>query len=171
MLKNYSLEGVSTYDINILPDERGYFSEGIRSDWVDIINEAIVQTNISYSYPGMVRAWHRHIRGQIDMFLVLRGSLKICAYDETSKRMSEIVTSQDKLQIVRIPGHYFHGTKNVGIEPSLAIYFVNRLYDYKNPDEERRPWNDKKIIPVEINGNSKDPRINLPWDWFYPPHK
>jgi dTDP-4-dehydrorhamnose 3,5-epimerase len=53
----------------------------------------------------------------------------------------------------------------------LTVYFVTRLYDYKNPDEERKPWNDPKIIPVEINGNKNDPRVNKPWDWFYPPHK
>jgi len=29
---------------------------------------------------------------------------------------------------------------------------VNRLYDYADPDEERRPWNDQTIIPRSIKG-------------------
>ena len=97
--------------------------------------------------------------------------MKICAYDEETKRLVEVIGSGDKPTLVRIPGHYVHGTKAVSSEPSLTMYFTNRLYDYKNPDEERRPWNDPKIVPLEINGDKNDPRVNKPWDWFYPPYK
>ena len=147
------------------------FAEALRQDWRDFIEEPIAQVNLSSSYPNMVRAWHKHLRGQVDYFLVLRGAMKICAYDEETKRLVEVIGSGDKPMLARIPGHYLHGTKTVSSEPSLLVYFVNRLYDYKNPDEERRPWNDPKIIPAEINGNKNDPRVNKPWDWFYPPYK
>jgi len=61
------LEGVKTYDIKKSPDERGFFSEILRQDWKDLLeNEWITQTNLSYSYPGIIRAWHRHLRGQVD---------------------------------------------------------------------------------------------------------
>ncbi len=73
--------------------------------------------------------------------------------------------------LIRIPGHYFHGFKAIADEPSLMIYFVNKIYNYKNPDEERIPWDDQSIIPVKINGNTSDPRVGHAWDWFYPPHK
>ena len=170
-MKELSLEGVRTYDINLIPDERGFFAEALRQNWNEFIDEWITQVNLSMSFPGMVRAWHRHNRGQVDYFLVIKGAMKICAYDEKTKRLAEVIGSGDKPTLIRIPGHYFHGTKTVSSEPSLTMYFVNRLYDYKNPDEERRPWNDPTIIPVEINGNKYDLRANKPWDWFYPPHK
>ena len=67
--------------------------------------------------------------------------------------------------------HYYHGTKTIGNETSLTIYFVTRLYDYRDPDEQRRPWNDPNVVPSQINGRKDDPRIGNPWDWFYPPHK
>jgi dTDP-4-dehydrorhamnose 3,5-epimerase len=171
MPKEYPLAGVKTYGINLFPDERGYFAEALRQDWKEFIDEGIVQANISYSYPGIVRAWHKHLRGQVDYFLVLKGAMKICAYDEGTKKLIEVVGSGEKPTLIRIPGHYLHGTKTVSSEPSLTVYFVNKLYDHKNPDEERRPWNDPGIIPLEINGNKNDPRINKPWDWFYPPYK
>jgi dTDP-4-dehydrorhamnose 3,5-epimerase len=171
MPKEYPLAGVKTCEINMLPDERGFFAEALRQDWHDFIDEWMVQANLSYSYPGIVRAWHWHLRGQVDYFLVLRGALKICAYDEPTKRLVEVIGSGDKPTLVRIPGHYVHGTKAVSSEPSLTMYFTNRLYDYKNPDEERRPWNDRQIVPSEINGDKNDPRVNKPWDWFYPPYK
>jgi len=170
-MKEYPLPGIKTYEINLIPDERGFFAEALRQDWKEFIDDWIVQANLSYSYPGMVRAWHRHERGQVDYFLVLKGAMKICAYDEESKRLVEVIGSEKKPVIIRIPGHYLHGTKTISSEPSLTMYFVNRLYDYKNPDEIRRPWNDSTIIPSEINGNKNDPRVGKAWDWFYPPHK
>ena len=166
------LEGVKIYDLKKFPDERGFFSEILRQNWKDLLgDEWIAQANLSYSYPGIVRAWHRHLRGQVDYFIVAKGVMKICAYDDKTKQLDEIVASEHKLQVVRIPGHYWHGTKTIGNEPSLTIYFVTRLYNYKKPDEERRPWNDPTIIPTEINGKKDDPRAGKPWDWFSPPHK
>lgn len=170
-MKEYPLEGVKAYEINILPDERGFFAEALRGDWSDFIDEPVTQANLSYSYPNVIRAWHKHLRGQVDYFLVLKGAMKICAYDEQTKRLAEVIASAEKPALVRIPGHYLHGTKTISSEPSLAVYFVNKLYDYKDPDEKRRPWNDPEIIPSEINGNRNDPRVEKPWDWFYPSYR
>jgi dTDP-4-dehydrorhamnose 3,5-epimerase len=171
-MKEYPLKGVKVQEINIIPDERGFFAEALRQDWKDLLEEDwIMQANISYSYPNIVRAWHKHEKGQVDYFLVLKGAMKICAYEEETGRMVEIIASGEKPSIVRIPGKYLHGTKTVSNTPSLTVYFVTKLYDYKNPDEKRRPWNDPKIIPTEINGKKDDSRVGKPWDWFQPPHK
>ena len=171
-MKEYPLKGVKTNEINILPDERGFFAEALRQDWKEMFeDEWAMQVNVSSSYPNVVRAWHKHVRGQVDYFLVLKGAMKICAYEEETGKLAEVITSGEKPTIVRIPGKYLHGTKTVSNEPSLTVYFVTRLYDYKNPDEIRRPWNDQKIVPTEINGKKDDPRVGKPWDWFSPPHK
>ena len=171
-MKEYALNGVKTYEIIILSDERGFFSEALRSDWKDFLeDEQLIQINLSYSYPTVVRAWHKHLRGQIDHFLVLKGAMKICAYEEETGKMAEIIVSEKNPTLVRIPGKYLHGTKTIGNQPSLLVYFVNKLYDYDNPDELRIGWNNQTIIPTEINGKTNDPRVGKPWDWFYPPHK
>jgi len=171
-VKNYPLEGVKVYELKVIPDERGFFAEALRQDWVELLNgEWVVQANLSYSYPGIVRAWHKHERGQVDYFLVVKGAMKICAYDEVTGKIVEIIGSEHKPSIIRIPGKYWHGTKTISDIPSVTIYFVTRLYDYKNPDELRRPWNDPTIVPTEINGRKDDPRVGKPWDWLYPPNK
>ena len=162
------LPGVKTIDIKKNVDERGFFAEIQREDWKDLLSDdKIVQANLSYTYPGMIRAWHRHNRGQVDYFVVVKGSLKICAYDDkpgsaTMGQLDEVVTSGERLQAVRIPGLYWHGTKTLGNKPSIAVYFVNRMYDPKNPDEDRRPWNDPAIT---------DPKTGKSFDWNKPPHK
>lgn len=167
-VREYDLPGVKTYDLKVIPDDRGFFSEAIRKDWKEFTGgDEIVQANVSFSYPGIIRAWHRHLRGQVDYFLVLQGAMKICAYDDreglpTKGKLVEIIASSQKPQIVRILGIYWHGTKTISSEPSLLVYFTTRLYDHQNPDEERRPWNDPSII---------DSRTGQPYDWNRPPHK
>ena len=167
-IQEFELEGVKVIDIKKNPDERGFFAEAARKDWSDLFGEQwISQANLSQSYPSIIRAWHRHAREQIDYFLVIQGAMKIVAYDgneksKTYSKMVELVASEQRLQIVTIPGHYWHGTKTIGNIPSLTMYFVNNLYDYKKPDEERRPWNDSSII---------DPKTNQAYDWNMPPHK
>lgn len=171
-ITDYPLAGLKSYLVNQLPDERGFFAEVLRHDWAEFVEEDLsVQANLSFSYPGIVRAWHRHLRGQVDFFLVVKGAMKICAYDDETAHLVEVVGSADKLQLVKVPGHYWHGTKTVSSEPSLTVYFTTRLYDYSDPDEERRPWNDPAVAPKMINGKTGDQRSGKPWDWFAPPHK
>jgi dTDP-4-dehydrorhamnose 3,5-epimerase len=166
------LKGITLKPLKRACDERGCFTEIMRQDWKDLLGQdQPVQTNSSITYPGIIRAWHRHNRGQTDYFIVLKGALKICAYDEETKELDEIISTGLDLQVLRMPGHYWHGFKAVGNETALLIYFTTKLYDYQNPDEERRPWNDPKILPKLINGKKDDPRTGKPWDWNLSPHK
>ena len=164
------LPGIVIKPLRRFADERGFFTEIMRTDWSDVIQDEIVQTNMSVSYPGMIRAWHRHERGQVDHFLVVRGALKICAYDDETMELGEIISAGDNPQMVRVPGHYWHGFRVVGNEPAMLVYFVNRLYNYSNPDEIRRPWNDPTLMPATINGK-KEERTGKAWDWFGPAFK
>lgn len=151
------MKGVKVIDLKKNVDERGFFCEVLRDDWTDLTEgDKIVQASLSMSYPGVVRAWHRHSRGQIDYVIVIKGVVKACAFDEKTGQLDEIVLGGDKLQVLRIDGKYWHGTKNVGDEPSLTLYVATKLYDYQKPDEERLPPNTEKII---------DPRTRKPYEW------
>lgn len=166
------LKGINVKQIKRLSDERGFFTEVMRIDWKTLfVEDKIEQANLSVTYPGIIRAWHRHMRGQTDYFIVLKGTIKICAYNEKTKELNEIISTSKDMQIVRVPGQYWHGFKAIGDEPATLLYFTTKLYDYSNPDEERRTWNDPTIKPKTINGKEDDPRINKPWDWNHPPHK
>ena len=157
------LEGIKIRELKKIPDERGFFAEVFRKDWSNFLEgEWIEQANFSVSYPNIIRAWHRHQKGQIDYFVVLQGSMKICVYDEKTRSLDEIISSEHKIQIVRVPGQYWHGTKTIGNKPSLLVYFVTKLYDHHNPDEDRRKWNDPTIIK---------PETKQPYDWNELPFK
>jgi len=166
------LKGIKVKPLKRTCDERGCFTEIMRKDWKDLLGrDQPVQTNFSITYPGIIRAWHRHNRGQTDYFIVLRGALKICAYDEETNELDEIILTGLDIQVLRMPGRYWHGFKAVGNETALLIYFTTNLYDYQNPDEERRPWNDPKIVPKLVNGKKDDLRTGKPWDWNLSPYK
>ena len=160
-IKSYDL-GVKILTPKINIDERGFVSEVFRSDWKEFFDGKFPeQVNISKSNPNVIRAWHKHNRNQTDYFMVQKGTMKICAYDgdkesSTYGKLVEIKASGKKLQIIKIPGHLWHGTKTISNEPSITIYFLTNLYDYSNPDEERINWNDSLII---------DPRTKKPYDW------
>jgi dTDP-4-dehydrorhamnose 3,5-epimerase len=144
----------------------------MRKDWKTIFGEdEVAQANLSITYPGIVRAWHRHLRGQIDYFLALKGAIKICAFEEKTEELNEVVSTGEMLQIVRVPGHYWHGFKALGTEPAMLLYFPTKLFDHAQPDEERRPWNDPSLIPKSINGKKDDPRVGKQWDWNFSANK
>ena len=173
----YLIESLGMRDINKNVDERGFFSELIRDDWKDLLkSDKIVQFNLSYSYPGIVRAWHRHNMGQFDCFTCIDGAVKVCAYNDrpdsaTFGEIDEIILSRERLMQLKVPGVLWHGYMVVSDKPATVLYGVNKLYDYKNPDEERRPWNDEKVVPLSVNGKKNDPRVGKPWDWNYLPYK
>ncbi len=154
--------GVQILSPKINTDERGFVSEIFRNDWKGFFEkDKPEQVNISKSHPGVIRAWHRHLRDQVDFFTVLKGTVKICVFDnnkesKTFGKLVEIIASEDKLQIIKVPGNFWHGTKTMGKQSSLTVYFINNMYNYQDPDEERIPWDDSSII---------DPRTKLPYDW------
>ena len=91
-VKELWLPGIKLVEIERFIDERGMFHELRRSDWRELLgDDTIVQVDMSITYPGIIRAWHRHLRGQVDYLFIARGSAKICAYDEAIEAISDRV--------------------------------------------------------------------------------
>lgn len=97
------------------------------------------QINVSYSYPGTIRAFHRHQK-QWDIWYVVKGQLEIA-----------VVTPNGKLRLIYmgegdnplpIAPQYWHGFRVLGNEEAILLYYVTDKYDPDNPDEERAEWNE-----------------------------
>ena len=150
-IQKYDLD-VQTLTLDVKNDDRGYVMEIFRTDWVEFFGKDLPkQMNFSKSKPGVIRAWHKHNRNQIDYFLVQKGKVRICVYDGNKKsntfgKLVEIDVNGNLPKIIKVPGHFWHGTKNIGTEISETVYFLTNLYDYNNPDEERMNWDDLSII-------------------------
>jgi dTDP-4-dehydrorhamnose 3,5-epimerase-like enzyme len=86
MLEPVMLEGIVVKRLKRFSDERGFFTETMRTDWKDLFqDDTVAQANLSITYPNIIRAWHKHLKGQTDYFIALKGNIKICVYDEKTE--------------------------------------------------------------------------------------
>jgi len=105
----------------------------------------------SLTFPGVVRAWHRHPRTkQRDHLCFFQGLAKVVVYDDregssTKELLNEFIVGEDNLTLLKIPGECWHGFKALGAKPAVLINFPDKLYDYQNSDEERLPPDTDKI--------------------------
>lgn len=143
------IHDVETRQLQVNVDERGHLVEIFREDW-ELYDTDPAMSYFSLSYPGVVRAWHRHTRGQVDHFICPSGRIKVGIYDDRDDSPSQgelntFVISEHNQKAIRIPGDCWHGFKVIGNEQALLINFPTNLYDYEDPDEERLPADTDKI--------------------------
>jgi dTDP-4-dehydrorhamnose 3,5-epimerase len=152
------IDGVEIRELQVNTDERGHLVEMYREDW-NTYNPDPVMSYYSMTYPGIVRAWHRHHEEQVDHFVCPKGRIKIGVYDErddspTEGELNTFVIGEHDQRAVRIPGDCWHGFKTIGDDPAFLVNFPTNLYDYDDPDEERIPYDTDRI----------------PLDWDEEPH-
>lgn len=139
------IHDVEIDELQINEDERGSLTEIWRSDWNIYRGEdEPAMSYLSETYPGIVRAWHRHNRGQIDHFVIPRGKAKVGVYDDrdgspTEGELDTYILGEGNMNVIRVPGDCWHGFKAIGDERVMLLNFPTNLYDYEDPDEERLP--------------------------------
>ena len=151
------IQGVEVEPLHVLPDDRGCFAElfrfgepGMERDF-DAAHHAHIQVAFTVSYPGVIKAIHYHFE-QIDLWAPISGMLQVCLYDlrepsPTCGGLNTLFVGSSRPWKLRIPPGVGHGYKVLGIESSVLVYTMNRLY---NPHDEGR-------IPYD------DPGINYDW--------
>lgn len=153
------IHDVKIRELQVNVDERGHLVETFREDW-DEYSPNPSMSYYSLTYPGIIRAWHRHLKGQVDYFTCPQGRIKVGIYDDrtdspTEGELNTFVIGEDNPKMVRVPGDCWHGFKAIGSKPALMINYPSELYDYEDPDEERLPYDTDEI----------------PLDWEEPPHE
>lgn len=133
------IDGVVIKPLKVIPDERGYLMEIIRSD--DSFFEKFGQCYLTAVYPGVVKGWHYH-KVQVDHFCVVKGMAKVVLYDgregsKTKGEVNEFFMGERNPIALRIPCGVLHGMKGVGIETALLLNTPSEVYDYAQPDEYR----------------------------------
>ena len=75
------IQGIEIRKLEKHADERGFLCELLRKDWS--IFKEFTMAYFSTTYPGVVRAWHRHSKTkQIDNMCIVQGMAKIAVYDD-----------------------------------------------------------------------------------------
>ncbi len=133
------IQGVVVKPLKIIPDERGYLMEILRSD--DPFFRKFGQAYLTVVYPEVVKGWHFH-KIQTDHFCVVKGMAKVVLYDRreasaTRGEINEFFMGERNPILLSIPDGVLHGMKGVGVEPALLLNLPTEPYDYAHPDEYR----------------------------------
>lgn len=141
------IEGVKTRKLRLIPDERGYLLEMLRSDWEEY--ERFGQVYMTAVYPGVVKGWHYH-QIQTDHFMCVQGMAKVVLYDgrpdsPTHSEINEFFIGSQNSVLLKIPPGVMHGFKGISQEITLIINVPTELYNYDKPDEYRLPAHTDQI--------------------------
>ena len=141
------IEGVVTRKLKVIPDERGFLMEMLRSDYPEF--QKFGQVYLTVGYPEVVKGWHYH-KKQTDNFFVVKGMAKVVLYDmrensRTKGEINEFFLGEQNPTMVLIPPMVVHGFKAVGPEPAYLINVPTELYNYEKPDEYRMDPYDNDI--------------------------
>lgn len=141
------IEGVKTRKLRVIPDERGYLMEMLRSDWEEY--EKFGQVYVTAVYPGVVKGWHYH-KIQTDHFICLQGMAKVVLYDgregsPTWGEINEFFIGSLNPMLIKIPPGVMHGFKGISQEIALIVNVPTELYNYQQPDEYRLPAHTDQI--------------------------
>ena len=109
-------------------DERGWLVEILRDDE---IKEEIKQVYFSTSKPGVIRGNHYH-KHKVEWFSVVKGKAKLVLEDNESKEREELILSEDKPAIVKVPPNISHAIQNISDDEMYLIVIVNEVF---NPDD------------------------------------
>ncbi|HAG07385.1 MAG: dTDP-4-dehydrorhamnose 3,5-epimerase [Clostridia bacterium 62_21] len=141
------IHGVQVKRLRLIPDDRGFLMEMLRSDWPEFMKFG--QSYVTCCYPGVVKAWHYHQK-QWDHFVCVHGMAKVVLYDPredspTRGKVNEFHIGYLNPLLVKIPPLVYHGFAAEGKDMALIVNFPTEVYNYADPDEHRRPFDDPAI--------------------------
>lgn len=125
----------------------GFLMEILRED--DALLKKFGQTVFTLAYKGTIKAFHWH-KKQDDLWFISSGKARVVLYDarkdsKTFGKTQVIFAGVDDYKLIFIPVGVAHGYQVLSDEPVALFYHVTEMYDPKNPDEERIPYDDPKI--------------------------
>lgn len=123
---SYLPEDKFSYDLKMNVDDRGSFTEFIKSPERG-------QVSVNVSKPGITKGNHWH-HTKNEKFLVVSGEGLIQFRKINSDKIIEYKVSGEKFEVVDIPIGYTHNIINVGNTDLVTVMWANETFDLENPD-------------------------------------
>jgi len=161
-IKKTPIAGVLEIFPKVFEDERGYFFESFRSDWLEKegVDETWIQDNQSYSQKGTVRGLHfqREPYEQAKLVRVIKGKVLDVVLDlrkgsDTFGFYYSTILDSEKHNLLYIPAGFAHGFSV--LEDAIFVYKCSNYYN-KN-SEGGIIWNDKGL---QIDWMVKNPIVS-----------
>jgi UDP-2-acetamido-2,6-beta-L-arabino-hexul-4-ose reductase len=123
---SYLPEDKFSYDLKMNVDQRGSFTEFIRTPERG-------QVSVNISKPGVTKGNHWH-HTKNEKFLVVSGKGVVRFRKIDSNEVLEYFVSGERMEVVDIPTGYAHNITNTGSEDLITIMWANETYDPQNTD-------------------------------------
>ncbi len=123
---SYLPEDQFAYDLKMNVDERGSFTEFIRTPDRG-------QVSINISKPGITKGNHWH-HTKNEKFLVVSGQGIIRFRKPDEENIIEYFVNGEKMEVIDIPVGYTHNIENIGETNMVTIMWVNEPFDPENSD-------------------------------------
>ncbi len=141
------IDGVKVKKLRVMPDERGRLTEILRKD--DELFRGFGQVYVTTTYPGVVKAWHKH-RKQTDNIACVAGMIKVALYDgregsPTRGQVDQFYLGVHNPVLLQVPAGIYHGWMCVSGEEAVVVNVPTEVYVYAEPDEQRLDAHDKSI--------------------------
>ena len=141
------IAGVHLTDLKLIPDDRGYLMEILRDDDPHFVKFG--QCYVSATFPGLIKAWHAH-EVQTDNFCCVHGNVRVGLWDgradsPTYRETQSVVIGDLNRKRITIPPGVWHGWICLGTETAIVLNAPSEHYNYTQPDELRRAWDDPEI--------------------------
>ncbi|WP_024607986.1 capsular polysaccharide biosynthesis protein CapF [Pseudoalteromonas sp. TAB23] len=115
-----------TYDVPSYTDERGSFSEMLKTTDSG-------QFSFFTAHPGITRGGHYH-HSKNEKFLVLKGEARFKFKQIATGEEYEVNTSEAVRTIVETVPGWTHDITNVGSEELIVMLWANEIFDRDKPD-------------------------------------
>ena len=123
---SYLPENEFSYPLNMHCDERGSFTEFLRT-------QERGQVSVNISLPGIVKGNHWH-HTKNEKFLVVKGQGVIRFRKIGTDNVISYRVSGEHLEVVDIPTGYTHNIENVGDTEMVTVMWANEPFDPQHPD-------------------------------------
>ncbi len=120
-----------TYDVPSYTDERGSFSEMLKT-----IDSG--QFSFFTAHPGITRGGHYH-HTKNEKFLVLKGKARFKFKHIVTGDEYELNTSEDIRTIVETVPGWTHDITNIGSDELVVMLWANEIFDRDKPDTVAMP--------------------------------
>ncbi|MBU3602780.1 NAD-dependent epimerase/dehydratase family protein [Polynucleobacter sp. AM-25C3] len=123
---SYLPPGEFVYDLPKYGDERGVFVEMLKT-------KDSGQFSFFTALPGITRGGHYH-HTKTEKFLVIKGKARFGFRNIVTNERYEVVTSEERPQVVETVPGWTHDVTNIGNDEMVAILWANEIFDHQNPD-------------------------------------
>ncbi|MEK6826507.1 MAG: dTDP-4-dehydrorhamnose 3,5-epimerase family protein [Nanoarchaeota archaeon] len=132
------MEGIEFKQIKIFANDQGYLFETVRKD-DKIFTGEFGQVLVSVLYPGVIKGLHKH-QFQTDYTTCIKENIKYCVVKEKDGKpeIETYIIGEKNPVVIKVPPGIWHGYSPLGGKEAIVLHLMDKTYDPKNDDTERK---------------------------------